>query len=270
MRVFASKAVVEGCFDLSPECCLGLLGVRAEFPVDGRDVTADPVDPPLRVGGEGRPLPEEPVDVNPAEGVIVTEVELAGAVTEDDGALTQSSVVEESAVAGALGGDEAGPFAEDPQLVEVTERRIVVGDEVEHRITAGAGKGRPESVPDGGHRGGASQDQRHRSPHPCLRTGKLADHVVRGLKRRAAANDRSSESEARHILVAVTAADLAEKRKPLQELSVTRRRGTRGRVPTPSGFLIREDRESGHRVVECVWSWTPALRSSGWSRKRRL
>ena len=120
MRVSASKAAVEGCFDLSPECCLGLLGVRAEFPVDGRDVTADPVDPPLRVGGEGRPLPEEPVDVNPAEGVIVTEVELAGAVTEDDGALTQSSVVEESAVAGAPGGDEAGPLAADPQLVEVT------------------------------------------------------------------------------------------------------------------------------------------------------
>ena len=116
----ASKAVVEGCFDLSPECCLGLLGVRAEFPVDGRDVTADPVDPPLRVGGEGRPLPEEPVDVNPAEDVIVTEVELAGAVTGDDGALTQSSVVEESAVAGAPGGDEAGPLAGDPQLVEVT------------------------------------------------------------------------------------------------------------------------------------------------------
>ena len=47
----ASKAAVEGCFDLSPECCLGLLGVRAEFPVDGRDVTADPVDPPLRNRG---------------------------------------------------------------------------------------------------------------------------------------------------------------------------------------------------------------------------
>ena len=62
--------------------------------------------------------------MNPAEGVIVTEVELAGAVTEDDGALTQSSVVEGSAVAGALGGDEAGPLAEGPQLVEVTVPRL--------------------------------------------------------------------------------------------------------------------------------------------------
>ena len=74
-----SKAAVEGCFDLSPECYPGLSGVSAEFPVDGRDVTADSVDAPLRVGGEGRPLPEEPVDVNPAEGVILAEVELAGA-----------------------------------------------------------------------------------------------------------------------------------------------------------------------------------------------
>ena len=115
----ASKAAVEACFDLSPECCPGLSGVLAEFAVDGRNVTADPVDPPLRVWGEGRSLPEEPVDVNPAEGVIVTEVELAGTATEDDGALTQSSVVEESAVAGAPGGDEAGPLAADPQLVEV-------------------------------------------------------------------------------------------------------------------------------------------------------
>ena len=77
----------------------------------------------------------------------------------------------------------------------------------------------------------------------------LDDHVVQRLKRRAAANNRSLESEARHILSAAAEDDMAMKRKSFQELPVKLRRGTKGRVQTPSEILIREDRESGHRIV---------------------
>ena len=76
----------------------------------------------------------------------------------------------------------------------------------------------------------------------------LDDHVVQRLKRRAAANNRSLESEARHILSAAAEDDMAMKRKSFQELAVKLRRGTKGRVQTPSEILIREDRESGHRI----------------------
>ena len=77
----------------------------------------------------------------------------------------------------------------------------------------------------------------------------LDDHVVQHLKRRAAANNRSLESEARHILSAAAEDEMAMKRKSFQELAVKLRRGTKGRVQTPSEILIREDRESGHRIV---------------------
>ena len=116
----ASKAAVEALFDLSPEGRPGLLGVLHEFAVDDRDVAADRVDPRLGVRGNGWPLPEEPVDVTSAEGVILTEVERTGAITQDDGAVMHLPVLEERAEAGTLGGDEAGPLAADPQLIEVT------------------------------------------------------------------------------------------------------------------------------------------------------
>ena len=79
----------------------------------------------------------------------------------------------------------------------------------------------------------------------------LDDRVVQRLKRRAAANHRSLESEARHILAAAAAAedDVAMKRKSFQELMARLRRGTKGHVQTPSEILIREDRESGHRII---------------------
>ncbi len=77
----------------------------------------------------------------------------------------------------------------------------------------------------------------------------LDDHVVQRLKRRAAANNRSLESEARHILSAAAEDDMAMKRKSFQELAAKLRRGTQGRVQTPSEILIREDRESGHRII---------------------
>ena len=77
----------------------------------------------------------------------------------------------------------------------------------------------------------------------------LDDRVVQRLKRRAAANHRSLESEARHILAAAAEDDVAMKRKSFQELMARLRRGTKGHVQTPSEILIREDRESGHRII---------------------
>ena len=84
---------------------------------------------------------------------------------------------------------------------------------------------------------------------PTVNVRQLDDHVVQRLKRRAAANNRSLESEARHILSAAAEDEMAMKRKFFQELAVKLRRGTKGRVQTPSEILIREDRESGHRIV---------------------
>ena len=84
---------------------------------------------------------------------------------------------------------------------------------------------------------------------PTVNVRQLDDHVVQRLKRRAAANNRSLESEARHILSAAAEDEMAMKRKSFQELAVKLRRGTKGRVQTPSEILIREDRESGHRIV---------------------
>lgn len=77
----------------------------------------------------------------------------------------------------------------------------------------------------------------------------LDDHVVQRLKRRAATNNRSLESEARHILSAAAENDMAIKRKSFQDLTVKLRRGAKDRVQTPSEILIREDRESEHRIL---------------------
>ena len=77
----------------------------------------------------------------------------------------------------------------------------------------------------------------------------LDDRVVPRLKRRAAANHRSLESEVRYILAATAEDDVATKRKSFQELMVRLRRSIKGRVQTPSEILIREDRESGHRII---------------------
>ena len=77
----------------------------------------------------------------------------------------------------------------------------------------------------------------------------LDDRVVQRLKRRAAANHRSLESEVRHILAATAEDNVAMKRESFQELMARLRRSTKGRVQTPSESLIREDRESGHRII---------------------
>ena len=77
----------------------------------------------------------------------------------------------------------------------------------------------------------------------------LDDDVVRQLKRRAAANDRSLESEVRHILATASKDDMAIKQEAFRKLSCKLRRLTAGRTQTPSEVLIREGREAGHRIV---------------------
>lgn len=79
--------------------------------------------------------------------------------------------------------------------------------------------------------------------------GRLDDDVVRCLERRAALNNRSLESEARCILEGAVADDPSAKRASFLALIARLRRKTGERAQTPSEILIREDRESGHRIV---------------------
>ena len=76
---------------------------------------------------------------------------------------------------------------------------------------------------------------------------RLDDDVVKRLKLRAAANNRSLEGEARHILEQAVADDMEEKVRAFRDLSERLRKETAGLPQTPSYLLIREDRESGHR-----------------------
>ena len=76
---------------------------------------------------------------------------------------------------------------------------------------------------------------------------RLDDRVVERLKLRAATNNRSLESEARHILERAAEDDMAEKIRAFRDLSEGLRRETSGVRQTPSYVLIREDRDSGHR-----------------------
>lgn len=80
-----------------------------------------------------------------------------------------------------------------------------------------------------------------------IRVRCLDDQVVERLKRRAAANNRSLESEARHILEQAAKDDMAEKVKSFLALSARLRKETGSVSQTPSYLLIAEDRESGHR-----------------------
>ena len=76
----------------------------------------------------------------------------------------------------------------------------------------------------------------------------LNDDVVRRLKRRAVGNNRSLESEVRHILARAVEDDMAVKRKAFRSLAARRRRKANGNPQALSEVLIREDRESGRRV----------------------
>ena len=76
----------------------------------------------------------------------------------------------------------------------------------------------------------------------------LDGDVVRRLKRRAGGNDRSLESEVRHILARAVEDDMAAKREAFRALAARLRRKADRDPQTPSEVLIREDRESRRRV----------------------
>ena len=77
---------------------------------------------------------------------------------------------------------------------------------------------------------------------------RLDDEVVRRLKQRAAVNNRSLESEARHILECAAADDLETRRRTFLKLVARlKHAGQDQRALTPSKVLIREDRDGGHR-----------------------
>ena len=73
---------------------------------------------------------------------------------------------------------------------------------------------------------------------------RLDDEVVSRLKRRAAENNRSLESEARHILEQAVEDGMAEKIRAFRDLSHKLRRQISGLPQTPAHILIREDRDS--------------------------
>ena len=75
----------------------------------------------------------------------------------------------------------------------------------------------------------------------------LDDEVVRRLEQRAAGNNRSLESEVRHILEQAAGESMEEKRRVFRELSKRLLDQQSGDRPqTSSHILIREDRDSGH------------------------
>ena len=81
-----------------------------------------------------------------------------------------------------------------------------------------------------------------------LKVRGLDDGVIERLKRRAAENGRSMESEARHILEQAVP-DKAERRRSFIELADRLRKETEGTYQTPGWVLIREARDSDHRLV---------------------
>ena len=78
---------------------------------------------------------------------------------------------------------------------------------------------------------------------------RLDDDVVKRLKLRAAANNRSLEGEARHILEQAAVYSVDEKVGAFRAMSERFRKETGEVYQTPSDVLIREDRESGHRDI---------------------
>ncbi len=74
----------------------------------------------------------------------------------------------------------------------------------------------------------------------------LDDEVVERLRRRAARNRRSLESEVRHILERAAEDGMPEKARRFGATIKRLRTGTGGHPQTPSHVLIREDRDNGH------------------------
>ena len=81
---------------------------------------------------------------------------------------------------------------------------------------------------------------------PTVNVRQLDEEVVQRLKRRAIGNNRSLESEARHILERAAEEDMAEKLSSFRSLSKRLRKQTKGLPQTPSHIVIGEDRDSGH------------------------
>ncbi len=77
---------------------------------------------------------------------------------------------------------------------------------------------------------------------------RLDDEVIRRLKRRAAENSRSLESETRYILEQAAYGGMDEKMRKFRILSQRLRR-LDNPPQTPSEVLIREDRDRDHRPV---------------------
>lgn len=75
---------------------------------------------------------------------------------------------------------------------------------------------------------------------------RLDDELVGRLKRRAAENNRSLESEVRHILERAAEDDMTHKLATFRSLAKRLRELTGARPQTPSQILIREDRDGGH------------------------
>ena len=74
----------------------------------------------------------------------------------------------------------------------------------------------------------------------------LDEKVVQRLKRRASDNNRSLESEARHILEEAVQDGMHEKRRAFLALAERLRRLSEAQPQTPSHLLIREDRDGAH------------------------
>ena len=74
----------------------------------------------------------------------------------------------------------------------------------------------------------------------------LDDEAITRLKRRAARNNRSLESEVRHILEQAAEDGMAEKIRSFRALARRLREQTGSQPQTPSYALIREDRDRGH------------------------
>ena len=83
----------------------------------------------------------------------------------------------------------------------------------------------------------------------AINVRQLDEEVVRRLKRRAAGNNRSLEGEVRHILEGAVQDDVSARRASFLALATELQGETEGRPQTPSEILIRDDRDSGHRVI---------------------
>lgn len=84
----------------------------------------------------------------------------------------------------------------------------------------------------------------------AINVRQLNDDLVQSLKTRAVKNNRSLEGEVRHILQCAVNDDMSEKREKFLALTAKLQLETEGTAQTPAEFLIREDREHGHRILK--------------------